>query len=753
MSLDQSAADPQQVTPDMSDTEGETGVDQAQVNPEDAAGEEAKISKLLGRFRVPSFVSARYRVMDKDRDYIAKDCFEVEGPDSITINHMLRNQETVQAYVGMYDPKPEVLPARRVSGITDPATEAFAETGEIFLSQQAELMRLGPIIEGGMQDMSTNGMQVWKVTLQTDYTKDPVGRSRFGDQQDKVGRYQALLEMQKKGEISEDTAESYELQDLEKTIRLYAALKIEEQIKAVPVLVPQQVPVTDPVTGAPMMDPNTLQPITQIQMVQDEQDPREVKRKAVINGEETDILGLPEIPAYAGFAIDPLQLEDVRWDWTITRPEQIVDGAWIANRTFMSPDAVVTKFGVLESELDGVPLMDSKGVAMGKYQPSADTVLDPSCRVDIEASTVNGSIAVWEAYVREDGRRYVFVEGMKKFIINEVFQATGRRWYPYFFAWKHRVTGQALPLSDVQLNRNLQDVHNNYMSWMNEIVRTQIPTIFIPTGTFDKATMEQFKGRRPLGFQEFDRNKIDDINKAIKETTPINCNTQGLVLAMEKISQAMQMMAGVPTGAQGATTDTTATEAAMANSGLQHQIDVGTVMINRVVSEIFQYMLEIAVKVFPEEHMKQVCGDAAVWPRLGVEELYTMVHVAIRGGIRGKPDQGKLIGLYTQLGDIIQKLGLPINGVEILRDLLEAMDVRKDFRRYIALPQPVAPPGTAAYTPTVGQVPPPASPPQAPAPSSSEPEDVGGAPPMSERPVPNNPAQIPNHPPGSELPQ
>ena len=720
-------------------------------NPE--TKDDAKtISRLKGLLLVPPYMLKWYRQMEGERKYVAEDCFIQESTDSVTINHILRNQETFQAYIGVFDPKPEVLPARKVGNLISPAAEAFAETAEIFLSQQAELMRMGPVIEGGVQDASTNGLQCWKLTLQTDYSKDPVGRNRFGDQQIQANRYQALKEAFDEGKFGEEDVEYATMMDLEKTLRLFAALKIEEQIKAVPILVPKEIPITDPVTGAPVLDPNTMQPVTQVQMVPDEQDPREVKRKAIINGEEIDIFGLPEIPAYVGFTLDPLLLEDVRWDWSITRPEQILQGGWIANRTFMLPAAIGAKWQVPSNEMTGIALYDHKGAKCGEYSgASTDMAIDPSLRTDVERPMVNGSMAVWEVYHRDDGRRYVFVEGMNKLLVNEVFQTTGRQWFPFFFYWKHRVTGNALPISDVTLSRNLQDASNNYRSWLAELVRASLPSILVPTGTFDKATMELWKNRRPIGIVEFDKNKIDDIAKAFKETAAVHPDLNGLLAAMAQTNQAIQMVSGVPTSTQGVITGATATESAMANSGLTHQVDTGTVMINRVISEMFQYMLEIAIKVFPESHMKLLCGDAAVWPKLGVEEIYSTIYVTVRGGIRGKPDKEKLIPLYTQLGDIIQKLGLPINGIEILRDLLESLDVRRDFRRYIALPQAPLPLGSPGYQTPVGQAPAAAVPPGTPTGSDGRP-NTGGAPPMEERPTPSDPSQIPNHPPNAELP-
>lgn len=706
---------------------------------DDGDDDAALLAEFTGLIEAPTYLRKAFIEMDADRKYVSVDAMQQKTQDTVATNHVLRNQYVGLSYLGIFDPQPFVQPTRTVGSMYPGPVEVFAETMEIHLSRCAQQMRLGPKAEGASQDASTNGIAWLKVSLQADYMRDPLGRARFNDQQDSVAEYAALEARVEAGEIAEDSADWKRYIDLDATLRLYAAGKIEEQIKAVPVLTPQQVPVFD-AYGTPMVDPNTLQPIMQMTMVQDPTDPREVQRQAIINGEEFDLIGMPEMEHFVGFTCDQIQSEDMRWDWSTTRPEDFYDCDWMAHRAFMWPRDVFAKFRkVKRADLAGVEMFDKGGNVLSvKYGgESSSESLDPSMRTDVETTSVNGRMAVWELWHKRLGRRYVFIPGASKFLVNEVPQATGSRWFPFFDIWFNRVSGQALPLSDVKLQRSAQDEYNTLRSHEREARRASYPTMIIPKGLMDKTAMDLYRNRMPFSIIEAEA--AAELKEQLVEpvSTPFNAEmfSGGLATAMSDL----QAMAGIPAvSAGGNSGENLASALALAKEGMETGVGRRRIIINRVITEIFRYVAEISVRVFSEKTMQASCGQMAIWPRLTVEELYTQLAIEIKGGLSGQPRAKDRIDLWMNFATICQTMNLPINGMPVLRELLEAMGIRMDPQRFLMPMMPGMMPGMP---------PGPGGPPPAGGPGDQGKHGAdGGAPPMVDRGAPTSLDQIPNHP-------
>lgn len=702
-------------------------------NDEDDRDDAALVSSFEEFVKTPNFLMATFRQMSADRAYVYRDCMLQKTQDTVAVNHVLRNQIVSLAYLGVSDPQPFCQPARMAGSLVDRTTELFAETMEIHLSQQLDLMDFARKVEGAAQDASTNGYAILKVTLQSDYMKDPIGRSRFGDVQEQVHEFLRLQRLVDAQKVSEGDADYIRYKDLDQTLRLFAAGKIEEQIKAVPVMVPGPVPATDPMTGAPVIDPITGAPQMTMGLVPDPVDPRELRRQAIVDGKPFDILGVPELEHFIGFRCDQILPEDFRWDWSITRPEDWNDCDWLAHRVYMHPDEIYRKWGVERGELDEAGALHAGELGAGKKQSGMGstnaTAQDPNLRLDIEQQNVNDRVAVWELWHKVHRRRYVFVVGMRRFLENEVPQAVGGRFFPFFPIYFNRVTGWTASLSDVQLVRNLQDEINMLRSHDREARRAAYPVLFVPRGLMDDAAREQYRNRYP--FSVIEVNNADEVKKYLEESASISYNPQ--LYNTAPAESQMQGMFGIPqiaTGAPG--TEDLASSVALSKEALETGVARRRVQINRVITDILRYMAEISLRVLSENTIKQTCGPMAVWPRLTAEELFTQLRIEVKGGLSGQPRAKDRLDLWMNFATIAQSLALPVNGIEVMRQLLDAMGIRLDFGRFIA-PVPMQLPG---------QGPSPAKPPGGQGPD-------GGAPLMvsPERGAPSSLDQIPNHPP------
>lgn len=713
-----------------------------------ATSDAALIAELETKLVVPTYMVDQYRQMQADRDYVRRDCMLMDTQDAVAVNLVLRNQYIGLSFLGVSAPEPEVQAARAVGGLIAPPVEQFAETLECHLSRQSHLMRFGEKLEGACQDGYTQGIAWLKVTLQSDYMRDPIGRARFNDQQPVVMEYLALQAKQRAGNILPESRDAMRMVDLEKTLRIFLAGAMEERIKSAPLMTTELRPAVD-MAGIPIIDPATGQPQMELVSVPDPTDPRELSRKALIDGVgEVDILGVPEIEHYLGFACDEVLPEDMRIDWTITRPEDATEAAWIGHRVFMNPRDIYTKFQVNRDKLAGATLYDDKGCMLetkygGGNDEQIDTI-DPNYRQDLNAQMINGRIAVWEVWHRAHCRRYVFVAGTKHFLINEVPQAVGSRFYPFFPLVFNRVTGQMQGPSDVMLQRPSQDEYNTLRSHQREARRASYPVLFVPKDWLGKEGQELYRKRMPFSVLEVDN--PDEVKSHIHESATMPYNPEAFNTAECRMD--LQTMAGIPAASTGGDSNDTATASALAKEGMEHGVTRRRTTVNRLVSDIYEWMAEISVKVWPESYMLKCYGPMAVFPRLTAEEMYSQLTVSAKGGLSGKPRAKDNIDLMLNFATICQALQLPVNGTEVLKDLLDAMGIRKDYRKYIMAPQ-LPLPGMGFAAPAGGPGMPPGGPGLPPQrPEAQGPQGAaGGAPPLAERGAPNQIQQVPNHPP------
>lgn len=681
-------------------------VEESSTGDDVSASEAALMSQFKTLVEVPTYMREAFDRMQNDRDFVAE-LNEVSDPGEVRVNQILKNQQTVISNLGIDDPRASCKPTEVVGGKIDPVMLRECETMQIFLNRQGEQMRLAEILEGAAQDALTNGISYIKISLQEDFYKDPVGQNRFNDQQENVAEYERLKEQYEAGEMTEDCADYQRLKDLDLTLKTWMA----EKIAAQPTMIPQDV-----------IDPMTGQIVTQ--MVPDPQDPRTERKMAIINGEMVDLIGCPELERYLGFVADQLLPEDVRFDWSVTRPEDIRRGEWMAYRVFMSQEKIAAQFRLDPEEWRKINVYNAEGRKTDRRWGS----LQPSARPNLEDNQINDRCAVWTLEHRVQGRRYVWVDGMSKFLANEPMQAVGANPFSIFPIYFNRVSGRAMPQSDVQLQRDLQNEYNMLRTHDKQARKASYPWNIVAAGAADKEDIAAIEARRP--FQAVMLKKADDISKYFREVagSPYNPNTYDT----SKVVADMQMMASVPLtglGVQGE--GAVATDLSLANQGMQKAISRRQNLMNRTLTDIYTWIAQVAVKVFPAENIKAMCGPEAVWLALSAEQLTMNMQIGVKASVSGPPDFKSQLQFFTALPDILGKLmAIPGMNVEAVAEKLMALGgINDDIRKYWSAPmmQPMGVPPGMPQDPTM----------------QGDRGVEGGAPPMQGAPAPDS---IPNNP-------
>ena len=690
--------------------------------------------------QVAPFLQSWYEQFDYDRKYVNEECLLLDDENVVSTNYILRNQIVLLANLHARDPAISWKPGP-IIGEHPPLLGTYGKTLEIFCQKMAEETEMRRLLRGAVQDTSTVGWQVVKLNPQEDPKLDPIGARRQNDQLDNIARYQWLKKRQAAGQVAEDSSIVQEMADLEKVVVAYVQDKMHADLLNNPVA---QQPIMDPTTGQPAIDPVTGEPITQ----DDLSDPRIARMQMLEQGQLPPDIDVGEIARYIGFNLDPLQAEDFRFDWTVTQPERMYEANWISHRVFMDYDAFGSKFDVTPQEISNVILFGVDGRPIGpaarwtSVSTSSGGVYDsegPSDRKTTETNSNMGRCAVWEMWHKGQGRVYVWVEGMSRFLMNYAPTIVGRRWYPFYILAFNRVTGRVLPLSDTTLTRQLQNELNRRRTLEAEAQRASFPRIFIKRGCLQDGEKEMIENSNP--YQVIELTAVDDVMKAFKETTPLPFNPE--LYRRDETRMEMEMMSGVSKNAAGTGEGDLATTAAIANEQMGVQTDYRRSLFEEFIYDIMYDFAYMANQFFPEENIKKICGNGAYWPMLEREQFLRYLKLDVRAGSTGRPDAEKNLKVYEMLAGIAPQLGLPLDGEALLEDIMYDMG-KNDWKKYLMTPEKMMR-NAAMGMPVPGMAPPGGAPgPTTPRGNAaqSSPTPGEGAPTMAER-GPPQPGSVP----------
>lgn len=708
---------------------------------------------------IPSPLEKWYRAFDNDRKYVNDACMALDAQDAVGTNHILRNQWTLMSLLNSRDadiridleemiwqPEPQFaidpltggpmidpmtgVPAviGELPGQPPPELVKYAKTQEVLARRLLKESRFRQQLAGAIQDVETNAIMFIKVNQQQDFKRDPIGNFRFNDQQENYALYRFWQAKVAAGEILEGSAEMSRFRNLETTVRTYLAAQIRADMAANPVA-PE--PVLDPLTGEPMLDAMGAP------LVMETIDPRE-EQAAMLEAGTTpiDLSQVPEVASWIGLPIDIVQPEDIRIDWTITRPEDFWRTKRLQHRVFMDRDECAAKYGLTPEEA-------KKLVPVGGLTTTAVVANgDPTNRDEqLSQNQIGQQVEVWECWDRQTNYVCVWTKGVTRFLQKYTPRVVWRNWFPVIPILFNRVTGRLVGVSSTTLQRPAQEEINQLRTLDRHAKKAAFPKILVKRGVFLRGEARKYKNALPYEVIELDM--PDEINSAVKETAMAPYNPQ--LTDSSRAEMDLQRMAGVSLVAGGAVgVSESATETATAQAGTDALTDYRRGTIEDVYCDVVTCMLDMATSVFPEENIKALCGPGAFIPPMDKETQWRYMAVRVRAGSTGKPDakvmQERLLGL-TQ---IATAFGMMPKGPEIMDVIAREWGMFDGIGRYFQLAPPPAPAGPGG-APDKGGPPrreggPPATPP---APGSRQGEGGGGGQPMDAAPSPES---IPNRP-------
>ena len=708
------------------------------------ADEKAFVNHLENLIKLPTDINSEYERWEASRDYVHTIGGLRDTPDTVATNFILRTQYALIANLYPRDPVADIKPAEWMppEESADPATQQigladgnplntyppewlnYVKAQEIIINKQQKAGNLKGVVRGMIQDTLTLPISWMKMRWIEDYNRDPIGYLQQSDENITSARYRSLKRNFDDGQFTEDDSRFFEMHELNRVIK-------DRMVDELNATLIDQPP-------APEMDVlgNEIGPDLRITQAEDLADDK------LLDEDE-----IPQIPHYQGYVYEGLDAEDMRFDWRVTRPEDIVFAWWMAQRVFMPANEAADRWSL--SAEDAAALrknatyfdQDGSPFAVGEVEGKAG-VEERDRYGDQEEQTRGKFIAIWEFWDRRKGKVYRWAQGFGKLLDDFVPEGTAKRFFPFFALQFNRVTGQFFGPSDSELLRPLQEELNMLRTHDREARKSSYPRYMTSKGLLSKANKLQMRTAAPYSVIEVE--KANDLKDSIHELIPARYDP--MLYDGSKARQDFEAMSGTSQSSLGITGGAElATEAAIANQQTGIQTSSRKDVVIEMLSAVFEAQAQINAQRLGADNAKLLAGPGADWlaDALSRSQILDNFNIDIKALPNGEAERQAEMKAWMDFTTIVTQLGLPLNSLQALIELLRLMGFATNIDQFVDLNILLAPPEVEG---------PPVEEGNAGKPAGGRPDQQGGEgadggrPPTDEAAAPPGPESVPNRP-------
>jgi hypothetical protein len=393
-----------------------------------------------------------------------------------------------------------------------------------------------------------------------------------------------------------------------------------------------------------------------------------------------------EVTIAKGIALDFVMSEDMLIiDPSVRAVGDYTRAAAMGHRVWMTPEQYKENFGY-----------DCK---KGKSYTEQGGAMSSTDAQDKQASL----LCVWEIWSQADNRIFHVCEGEDGFCKEPSSPDwTGKRWYPFFLLAWNEVDGGFYPLSDVELTDKLVREYNEQREDFVRDRRECLPINIARKGSsLTDDDLERIKKRQGgdlilvegVGGQPISN---DIWSGQLGTIDPKNYDTTATRYDMERILGGSDTTTGSITKAK------TLGEAQMLSAAVQSRNGDRRDTLEDLLNELGPYCVEVMLRKYTEPEVQKIAGPDSSWPSMGIEDIFDMVSIEVRGGSTGKPDmameQENWTKLLPMINEAVQKVAelrqqgqepLAQAVIELTRETLRRFDERIDIEQFL----PKAPEG------------------------------------------------------------
>lgn len=395
-----------------------------------------------------------------------------------------------------------------------------------------------------------------------------------------------------------------------------------------------------------------------------------------------------------GLNLGVVRPEDFRMDTSLDTLQDYKQAQWMANRTWMTPKEVMSRFQLEKKELEkfstyrrnqnGIPQRLTKDSNLG------------------EGEDVSIAIPVWEYWDKITQTVYTWAEGGDSYIKVPFHpQKMGDSWFPFFILGLNWIDGEEWPISDVDLLENLQDEYMTIRTQASKHRDLAAPFYVADSSRINYEDIETFSNAT-IGDIALINASGAGVNTVFQpaSTPPFN----PMIYDTSSVRSDIEWISGLGDAARGSVARSkTATEANILQEGLSNRTGEKVDLLEDWLKDVATFSAEILLQEMPPEMVMQEVGQNAFWPKLDKQTLYDRINVEIKAGSTEMPDKNQeqmrwveLMPIIMQNIDAIQAMrmqGIPDEFnpfINLVKETFKRFDERIDVVKFIPpLPQDV----------------------------------------------------------------
>lgn len=635
----------------------------------------AKIAEFSTWLTVPDRIKPILEQAQPLRDWM-QDVLLKDTEDTCVTHHTLRYLQADLAMLTATDPQANFKPRQKFwsqpgqPNICPPQVTRFAETIEYIVNFFAQTGKLRDAVNAAARDAKTVRAGWVKLIWRDDPDRTPTGATVHDEYLNACFRFKYLRDCYNEGDFGKDSANYTSMMELDRYMRGEIIKQYRQQMTQDPQQSAQAMSVDDQTGVNVMLSTN----------------PTANRISELLRGKPIDDDEIDTAPRFMGFDFDVVDIEDMRMDWSIERPEFYQRSRRMAFRTRLKPQEIVERFKLTEEQEDALPAVDDEPSNSGDQDDKHRDIT--STTHPGQTSVSDGKIDVWEVWDADDRTVYVMIDGVDFFLNKYTPRNVGPNWFPFFQYWFNEMSGFPYAPSDVELLMPLQDEINSIRSHARDYRKAAMPRLFMAKGAMNDDEKALFENSHP--FQVIEVNKPDDIQKTLFPFAGIAYNP-GLVTTAEPMMD-MQLVAGMPAaGLGGMGTSNLATEVSFASQQLKTQQDRKMFMFTKQTAAIMWEMAVIAIRSLPYDNALEIVGPGLQFPMTldEREALLADTWLSVKVSPTGKPDTEKELSNLQTVSGVLLEHGIVLDGVWLASELSRITEGSTDWANAIKMQDPM----------------------------------------------------------------
>ena len=619
--------------------------------------EAAFLEECRTRIKLPEDVEEEMERAASQRDYL-KSCMLRTDAEAVTTNFVYRYLTANLADLFPREPNFSVVPADKIWGPQgiDPMLPVYADTAERFMNFHARVGHFKTSLREVAREALTVPIGILKLVWHEDFTRDPIGIRHYREADELSARYRRLYDAYKAKQFDKDSADYQRLIQLSDSLRPVALESLEEELDIANV----------PLNVVEFEDGTTLV-----------EDPRLDEIKAVANAKLVPPDKLPIVPTFQRFSYDLVELEDFRWDWNVQRFSNYWACRWVGHRVRMTTEEIIEQFSLSAEEAE----------KLCKTSDNMDGENTQESREDLENNNSSNTIDVWEIQDAETRKVYTFTESFYRFLSIQEPTVTHERFFTLFPLQFGEVPGEFIGISNIDLQRPLQDEINERRTHEKHYLRSVLPTYGVAAGVFSTGDKAKLRNRIPFDMIELET--TDNPNQQIFTFKADEVNQNWFDIGRPRMD--LELVAGRPVAGIGGTSPgITATQTAFAGEQLGSQVSQNRAIFQDYMTDIGRAMLEILLQTTDEMEIRYVVGPGAAVPTGDRDAFFAQMNLTVSAYMDSEPNKDQMLARFEKFFQLAAAMGMMPNPMSVLPVLAsEVLKLPLQASQMLIMPQPM----------------------------------------------------------------